>query len=78
MKKKNRPNKSYKKAAAPAPATPVLHGNVFRTFLAEATSIGNEVQARREFDADVVEFLTQKGLSAEWDAWRTAKHAPKN
>lgn len=55
---------------------PILHGDCFRTFLEEATSIGNEVAARREFCADVVEYLTQKGLIDEWSAWRAAKHTP--
>lgn len=58
-------------------ALPVVHGDCFRTFLDEARSIGNEVVARRQFDADVVEYLTQKGLFDEWSKWREAKHAPK-
>lgn len=52
---------------------PVLHGDAFRTFIAEATSIGNEVDARRRFDADVGEYLESKGLREDFDAWRAAK-----
>jgi hypothetical protein len=48
----------------------------FTTFIEEATSLGNEVTARREFCADVVEYLTQKGLLHEWGEWRNAKRAP--
>lgn len=60
----------------PAPAA-VVHGDCFRTFIDEARSIGNECTARREFDADVVEYLKQKGIFDDWSAWREAKHAQK-
>lgn len=63
--------------SAPPGALPVLHGRVFTTFIDEATSLGNEVNARREFCADVVEYLKQKSLLEEWSAWREAKRAPK-
>jgi hypothetical protein len=73
MSKKKRPN--------PAPVAkkplPVLHGGAFRAFLDEARSIGNECEARRSYDVDVVEYLKQKGLFEEWAEWRAAKHAPK-
>ncbi len=74
MSKKKRPNQ----ASAPQRPVqlPVLHGNVFSTFISEAQSLGNEVNARREFDADVGEYLTQKGLLDEWSKWREAKRAP--
>ncbi len=72
MSRKKRPQKP----AASAPL-PVLHGNAFATFLQEAHSLGNEVVARREFDADIVEYLKQKGLLEEWGAWREQKRAPK-
>lgn len=66
--------KHQKPAPAPQPtALPVLHGDTFRSFLDEARSIGNEVVARREYDADVVEYLTQKGQMEEWTKWREAK-----
>lgn len=75
MSKKKRPNPS------PAPQRPtqlpVLHGMCFTTFIDEARSLGSEVTARREFDADVGEYLTQKGLLEEWSQWREAKRAPK-
>lgn len=71
MSKKKRPSN------VPAPTKlPVLHGTCFTTFIEEATSLGNEVTARRAFDADVAEYLKQKGLLEEWDAWRKAKYAP--
>ena len=66
MPKKNRPNK------APAPA-PVMHGNAFHTFIAEATSIGNEVTARRKFDFEVCEYLESKGLRIEFETWRASR-----
>lgn len=71
MPKKNRPNK------APAPS-PVLHGDVFHTFISEAQSLGNEVAARRAFDMDVCEYLSQQGLADAFEVWRAAKRAPKN
>lgn len=71
MKRKKSPNKGTQ----PSPQkTPVMQGDCFATFLREAQSIGNEVVARREFCADVVEFLETKGLVDEWAQWRKAKH----
>jgi hypothetical protein len=55
----------------------VLHGDCFHTFVAEATSLGNEVVARRQYDEDVVEYLQSKGLFDDWSAWRAAKRTPK-
>lgn len=60
------------KKKAPAPA-PVLHGDAFHSFIREATSIGNEVAARRAFDAEVSEYLGAKGLADDFNAWRAAK-----
>lgn len=77
MSKKNRPAKVPVKTA-PTTAQPVMHGDAFRTFLHEATSLGNEVAARRSFDRDVGEYLGLKGLTDDFNAWSTAKHAPKN
>jgi hypothetical protein len=70
MSKKNRP------AKAPVTKTPqpVVHGDAFRTFLAEATSLGNEVAARRAFDADVGEFLKTRGLTTDFEEWRAKKN----
>ncbi len=78
MSKKKSPNSvaargTPPKAAAPAP---VAHGDCFRTFIDEARSIGNECVSRRQFDEDVVEFLKEKGMFADWAAWRTAKRGP--
>ena len=73
MSRKKRPNKVQ---APAAPVMPVLHGDCFRTFLDEARSIGSEVMARREYDADVVEYLKQKGLFEEWGRWRETKRGP--
>lgn len=70
MAKRKSPNS---KAAVPAGPRVVAHGDVFRAFLDEARSIGNECGERRVFDAQVVEFLESKGLMAEWAAWREAK-----
>lgn len=75
MSKKKRPNQAT--PAQRPTALPVLHGNVFSTFVSEAQSLGNEVMARREYDADVVEYLSQKGLMDEWSKWREAKRAPR-
>lgn len=77
MSKKKHPNKAHQKPLVQRPPPPVLHGDVFRTFVDEARSIGNEVVARREFDLDVVEYLRSKGLFDEWCAWRAAKRGPQ-
>ena len=77
MAKKKHPNSVPATQRAAAQPLPVVHGDCFRTFLDEARSIGNECTARREYDADVVEYLQQKGLMDEWAAWREAKRAPK-
>jgi len=82
MSRKNRPNKqkTMQKVAAPViimHQTPVTHGDVFATFLDEARNIGNEVSARRAHDAEIAEFLQVKGLTAEFEAFRAAKHQPK-
>lgn len=75
MSKKKRPQKVQPpKVAAPLP---VVQGDCFRTFLDEARSIGNECMARREYDTDVVEYLTQKGLMDEWASWRAQKRGPR-
>lgn len=50
-----------------------MHGNAFHTFIAEAQSIGNEVAARRAFDADVSEYLKSKGMIADFEAWRAKR-----
>ncbi len=76
MSKRKSPKKVSSKSIAPVPS-PVLQGDCFRTFLAEAMSIGNECTARREFDDEVIAYLREKGLFDEWSAWREAKHAPK-
>lgn len=77
MAKHKRPQKPAPVQPQKVGPLPVVHGDCFRTFLDEARSIGNEVQARREFDADVAEYLQQKGLMDEWSKWREEKHAPK-
>lgn len=61
MKRKKSQNK-------PVPV-PVMNGDCFATFVKEADSIGREVVARRQFAADVVAFLREKGLFEEWTAW---------
>lgn len=73
MSKKKRPQK----VSVPAGPLPVLHGNAFVTMLDEGRMLCNEVAARREFDADVVEYLKQKGLLEEWGKWREAKRDPQ-
>lgn len=75
MSKKNRPNKAPVQNAAPAPQ-PVMPGNVFVAFLREATSLGNEVEARRSFDNDVGVYLAEKRLVEDFEAWRKARHTP--
>ena len=61
MSKKNRPNKQTPQ--------PIVQGDCFRTFLDEARSIGNEVAARRAYDAQVDAFLTERGLVEDFKAW---------
>lgn len=55
----------------PKSAPAVTQGNVFATFVHEAQQIGQEVVARRAFDDDVSEFLKEKGLVEEFEAWRS-------
>ncbi len=74
MAKRKRSNKVPLKIVTVAPP-PVLQGNCFATFLDEARSIGNECNARRAFDAEVIEYLEHKGLTDDWSKWREAKHA---
>ena len=63
---------------APPPAPPpVLHGDCWRTFVAEAAQAIREIEARRAFDADVGAYLTAKNLVPDFEAWREARHAPK-
>lgn len=52
---------------------PVMQGDAFVAFIREATSIGNEVEARRVFDREVGEYLTEKGLVDDFEAWRKAR-----
>ncbi len=73
MSKKKRPPK----VSAPAAPLPVLHGSAFVTMLNEGRGLCDEVTARREFCADVVEYLRQKGLLEEWGKWREAKRGPQ-
>lgn len=70
MTKKKRPNKPVQEKPA---ASPVTQGNVFATFLLEASSLGNEVEARRKFDNDVGVFLSEKNLVREFETWREAR-----
>ena len=77
MSRKKRPNSPSPTPPAPAGPLPVLNGNCFATFIDEARSIGNEVAARRQFDADIMEYLKQKSLLEEWSAWYDARRAPK-
>jgi hypothetical protein len=77
MPKKKSPKTASVLALKDVSTRTVLHGDCFRAFLDEARSIGNEVAARREYDEDVVEYLTAKGLFDEWAIWRAKKRAPK-
>lgn len=79
MSKKKRPNQKPAQAVA-APAivmqkTTVTHGNVFAAFVDEAKQIGEEVAARRAFQEEVGAFITEKGLTAQFEAWRAARKA---
>jgi hypothetical protein len=51
----------------------VNKGDCFATFLAEAQSIGNEVAARRAFDAEVEAFLKERGLLETFEVWRASR-----
>lgn len=66
-----------KRAAKPTPAAPadpwslpVAKRDVFVTFIEIATSFCNELNARRAFDRQVSDFLTGKGLTEEFEAFR--------
>lgn len=68
---------SKRKPAAAVPASkPVLQGQVLFTFITEAREMGTELMARRHFDADASAFLKEKGLTAEFSAWREARKTP--
>ena len=76
MSKKKRP--IPKPAQAPAivmQKTPVTHGNVFAAFVSEAGQIGEEIAARRRFQDEVGAFLAERGLVADFEAWRATKKA---
>lgn len=75
MSKKKRPNRTVAVAAVPAapPPSPVMHNDVFRSFVDEARSIGLEVEARRAFQNEVASFLAEKKLVQEFEAWRAAR-----
>lgn len=62
--------------AVPQQAPAVTQGNVFATFLQEATSLGNEVMARRALQNEIGAFLAQKGLVDEFEAFRNARKQP--
>jgi hypothetical protein len=70
MPKKKRPSKAPQKIMV---KPPVLQGNVFATFLQEAQSIGNEVEARRKMQNEMGAFLAEKGLVDEFNAWLQAR-----
>lgn len=72
MSKKKRPQKT---AVVPTPS-PVTQGNVFATFMREAQSIGNEVEARRAFDNEVSIYLKEKSLVDDFEGWRKARSTP--
>lgn len=54
-----------------------MHGDTFAAFIREATSMSNEVVARRDFDNDVGEYLAAKNLTEDFNTWLEAKRAPK-
>lgn len=63
---------------APVPQNPpCLQGDVFATFIDEASKIGNEVAARRRFDAQVSAYLKEKGLVEDFEAWRLKRSADR-
>ena len=65
-----------KKPAAAVPASkPVMQGQVFVTFIAEAREMVAELMARRQFDADAAAFLKERGLTDAFSAWRDARAA---
>lgn len=77
-RKKTRVKKIEASKTTPVPPAPppVTEGNVFARFLHEAQSIGNEVVARRALQGEIAAFLAQKGLVAEFEAFREARKAP--
>lgn len=52
---------------------PVDTKDVFATFIAQASAIGNEVDARRRFDEDVTAFLKDRDLVGDFEAFRAAR-----
>ncbi len=60
-------NRKKSPAKAPVKTLGAVHqGDVFVTFLREATSLGNEVQARRDY-------MAERELAADFEAWCAAR-----
>ena len=75
-RKKTARNAPAQKPSASNAPSPVTAGNVFATFMREAQSIGNEVEARRAFDTEVSVYLKEKSLVDDFEGWRKARNAP--
>jgi hypothetical protein len=57
------------------PPEPVLSGSVFAAFMSDAIAMVSELDARRRFDADVGAFLSEFGLVADFEKWRSDRVA---
>lgn len=58
------------KKTVPAKKVPVVQGDVFATFIAEAQSLGNEVVARRRFADELAAYLDERQLVDDFAEWR--------
>jgi hypothetical protein len=52
---------------------PVNVGQVFGTLLYEMHGLSRELEARRKHDADVGDYLKERGIGDDFDAWRKAR-----
>lgn len=54
---------------------PVHEGEVLGTLLREMMSAVQELEARRKFDTDIVDYLRERGITDEFEAWRVEREA---
>lgn len=54
---------------------PVQKGSVVANVVRELVELSNELDARRRFDEDVTAFLKERGLIADFDAFRKVRSA---
>lgn len=56
---------------------PVTRGSTVANLILELTNLVQELQARRDFGDDVGAFLAERGLVAEFEAFREIRRAQR-